>query len=89
MHPLKFEMCTVVLSNRSTFQEGRLMRCFSLSLIRDACGASVFLRWQVVKATTRIPHLRPGGDTHDDNDNDTLRQVPHPSNEGLALQARV
>ena len=25
----------------------------------------------------------------DDNDNDTLREVPHPSNEGLALQARV
>ena len=24
-----------------------------------------------------------------DNDNDTLRGVPHPSNEGLALQARV
>ena len=24
-----------------------------------------------------------------DNDNDTLREVPHPSNEGLALQARV
>ena len=24
-----------------------------------------------------------------DNDNDTLRKVPHPSNEGLALQARV
>ena len=23
------------------------------------------------------------------NDNDTLREVPHPSNEGLALQARV
>ena len=22
-------------------------------------------------------------------DNDTLREVPHPSNEGLALQARV
>ena len=25
----------------------------------------------------------------DDNDNDTLREVPHQSNEGLALQARV
>ena len=24
-----------------------------------------------------------------DNDNDTLREVPHQSNEGLALQARV
>ena len=24
-----------------------------------------------------------------DNDNDTLREVPHPSNEGLAIQARV
>ena len=24
-----------------------------------------------------------------DNDNDILREVPHPSNEGLALQARV
>ena len=24
-----------------------------------------------------------------DNDNDTLREVPHPSKEGLALQARV
>ena len=24
-----------------------------------------------------------------DNDNDTLREVPHRSNEGLALQARV
>ena len=24
-----------------------------------------------------------------DNDNDTLREVPHPSNEGLALHARV
>ena len=23
------------------------------------------------------------------NDNDTLREVPHPSNKGLALQARV
>ena len=30
------------------------------------------------------------GQSHDnDNDNDTLREVPHPSNEGLALQARV
>ena len=29
----------------------------------------------------------PGRDN--DNDNDTLREVPHPSNEGLALQARV
>ena len=27
--------------------------------------------------------------SRDDNDNDTLREVPHPSNEGLALQARV
>ena len=26
---------------------------------------------------------------HHDNDNDTLREVPHPSNEGQALQARV
>ena len=26
---------------------------------------------------------------HNDNDNDTLREVPHPSNEGLVLQARV
>ena len=26
---------------------------------------------------------------HNDNDNDTLREVPHPSNEGLALQAKV
>ena len=26
---------------------------------------------------------------NNDNDNDTLREVPHPSNEGLALQARV
>ena len=25
----------------------------------------------------------------DNDDNDTLREVPHPSNEGLALQARV
>ena len=24
-----------------------------------------------------------------DNDNNTLRKVPHPSNQGLALQARV
>ena len=24
-----------------------------------------------------------------DNDNDTLRKVPHPSNEGLEVQARV
>ena len=29
-------------------------------------------------------------DKHEvDNDNDTLREVPHPSNEDLALQARV
>ena len=28
-------------------------------------------------------------DVDNDNDNDTLREVPHPSNEGLALQARV
>ena len=27
--------------------------------------------------------------THNDNDNDTLRKVPHQSNEGLALQARA
>ena len=27
--------------------------------------------------------------TDNDNDNDTLREVPHPSNEGLALQARL
>ena len=28
-------------------------------------------------------------DDGNDNDNDTLRKVPHQSNEGLALQARV
>ena len=28
-------------------------------------------------------------DNDNDTDNDTLREVPHPSNEGLALQARV
>ena len=34
--------------------------------------------------------IEPGIKTRtDDNDNDTLREVPHPSNEGLALQARV
>ena len=38
--------------------------------------------------------LSPSLNVHDalltvDNDNDTLRKVPHPSNEGLALQARV
>ena len=29
------------------------------------------------------------GDNDNDNSNDTLREVPHQSNEGLALQARV
>ena len=29
------------------------------------------------------------GKRDNDNDNDTVREVPHPSNEGLALQARV
>ena len=34
--------------------------------------------------------LFPTVGVHDnDNDNDTLKEVPHPSNEGLALQARV
>ena len=31
----------------------------------------------------------PEAVAHNDNDNDTLRKVPHPSNEGLASQARV
>ena len=35
---------------------------------------------------TNVRHLL---DNDSDNDNDTLRKVPHPSNEGLALQARV
>ena len=30
-----------------------------------------------------------GVNNDNDTDNDTLREVPHPSNEGLALQARV
>ena len=33
--------------------------------------------------------LQSTSKTSNDNDNDTLREVPHPSNEGLALQARV
>ena len=33
-------------------------------------------------------HSGPQNDDND-NDNDTLREVPHQSNEGLALQARV
>ena len=36
-----------------------------------------------------MPHLTASTHTRLDNDNDTLREVPHPSNEGLALQARV
>ena len=45
--------------------------------------------------TIREQSLRVGRDDgacahrDNDNDNDTLREVPHPSNEGLALQARV
>ena len=34
-----------------------------------------------------IPKM--GGFLRNDNDNDTLKEVLHPSNEGLALQARV
>ena len=37
----------------------------------------------------RWAHVTPDDVAANDNDNDTLREVPHPSNEGLALQARV
>ena len=36
-----------------------------------------------------IKRLPDGVGCDHDNDNDTLREVPHRSNEGLALQARV
>ena len=43
------------------------------------------------QSVTNLPEWQvPPASYHDnDNDNDTLREVPHPSNEGLALQARV
>ena len=40
-------------------------------------------------STTWISSNDDGFFYDNDNDNDTLREVPHPSNEGLALQARV
>ena len=40
---------------------------------------------QAVVKNTEHKGIRP----INDNDNDTLREVPHRSNEGLALQARV
>ena len=45
-------------------------------------------RAQKKQSTTGTAAQKTGLYMHD-NDNDTLRKVPHPSNEGLALQARV
>ena len=43
--------------------------------------------WDQLSCQARLRRGETRGDN--DNDNDTLREVPHPSNEGLALQARV
>ena len=40
-----------------------------------------------LQSKAHLIHVWPR--TSNDNDNDTLKEVPHPSNEGLALQARV
>ena len=42
-----------------------------------------------VRTTTVQFGVTTRGHTVSDNDNDTLREVPHPSNGGLTLRARV
>ena len=49
----------------------------------------VLLRTLKGTATILVTRCRCAQVLSNDNDNDTLRGVPHPSNEGLALQARV
>ena len=49
---------------------------------------SVSSRWRL-QAYKNDVYLFPKELGDNDNDNDTLREVPHQSNEGLALQARV
>ena len=61
---------------------------------------SLGLKFQRSMGTHRTPVVKLGGETcvtqqegahktDNDNDNDTLREVPHWSDEGLALQARA
>ena len=54
------------------------------------------LHRRLLQLFLRLPSQYPLGNHQrlpvllvNDTDNDTLRKVPHPSNEGLALQARV
>ena len=48
-------------------------------------GRKVLTKMASNTAKETIAHM----DNDNDNDNDILRKVPHPSNEGLASQARV
>ena len=51
---------------------------------------SELMRSQSAHTTTDLSTLRTLRHlSRDDDDDDALREVPHPSNEGLALQARV
>ena len=44
---------------------------------------------ELAKTNGALEHLINMGHFASVNDNDALRKVPHPSNEGLPLQARV
>ena len=60
---------------------------------RCRVGLCVGGRWEKeFEGCSKCTHCNKcvaSGNDDNDNDNDTLREVPHPSNEGLALQARV
>ena len=67
---------------------GLLYKCrFQVRGALSAGNRVLLSAHQVVECDTSVFRLPWWPDN--DNDNDTLREVPHPSNEGLALQARV
>ena len=62
-------------------------RQFSTSLIGWKKGLHPKKPCSVMERNRRVFFFPEGRSTS--SDHDTLREVPHPSNEGLALQARV
>ena len=86
--------CTIA----SFFPVGQALRVLTVSRKRQNQRVRPSLRL-LIENIERVPLLRvcevsscsiPWSNHRDnDNDNDTHREVPHPSNEGLALQARV
>ena len=75
---------SVTLTEQQIAEAGQLEPPFE-HLLRDA-KVDNGARSQIVKHSWDTTTQQK---VSNDNDNDTLREVPHPSSEGLALQARV